>query len=283
MTLRESLQNLAPDRLKEALLSRIVTPEVDALMARMPKPVGSFGYDPWGYHESQARVGLGLSKLLYDRYFRVDAVGREHIPQSGRVLLIANHSGQLPMDGVMISAAVATNPHGPRVPRSMIERFLPTVPWIGNLLSAWGSVIGDPLNAGKLLDSGELLIVFPEGVRGSGKPYSKRYQLQRFGHGFMHLALTHKVPIVPVGVVGCEETMPSLFNLWPLAKLLGLPYFPVGPLLPLPARVFLTFGEPIQFECAMTNGDEVEKRVDQVKSAIRGLIADGLARRKQVF
>lgn len=271
------------DRIKESLLSRVVTPEIDALMARLPKPVGSFGYDPWGYHESQARIALGVAKLLYDRYFRVDAIGLENIPQQGRVLLIANHSGQLPMDGVMISAAVASNPNGPRVPRSMIERFIPTVPWLGNLMGAFGAVIGDPLNAGKLLESEELLVVFPEGVRGSGKPYSKRYQLQRFGHGFMHLALAHKVPIVPVGVVGCEETMPSLFNCWPLARLLGVPYFPVGPLLPLPARVFLDFGAPILFECAASSGDEVQKRVDQVKDAIRGLIASGLARRERIF
>ena len=283
MNLRETLKTMTPDGFKEALLSRVVTPEIEAYMARMPKPVGSFGYDPWGYNESQAKVGLGLAKLLYDHYFRVTSTGLENIPPHGRVLLIANHSGQLPMDGMMISVAVATNDHGPRVPRSMIERFFPTVPYIGNLFSAWGSVIGDPLNATKMLDAEELLIVFPEGVRGSGKPYAKRYELQRFGHGFMHMALTQKVPIIPVGVVGCEETMPSLLNLWPVAKLLGIPYFPLGPLLPLPARVYLNFGAPMQFEGCVTREEEVQKRVDQVKDAIRGLVADGLAQRTRIF
>jgi 1-acyl-sn-glycerol-3-phosphate acyltransferase len=283
MNLRETLKTLTPDGFKEALLSRVVTPEIEAYMARMPKPVGSFGYDPWGYNESQAKVGLGLAKLLYDHYFRVTSTGLENIPPRGRVLLIANHSGQLPMDGMMISVAVATNDHGPRVPRSMIERFFPTVPYIGNLFSSWGSVIGDPLNATKMLDAEELLIVFPEGVRGSGKPYAKRYELQRFGHGFMHMALTQKVPIIPVGVVGCEETMPSLLNLWPVAKLLGIPYFPLGPLLPLPARVYLNFGAPMLFEGCVTREEEVQKRVDQVKDAIRGLVAAGLAQRSRIF
>lgn len=283
MNLRESLKVLSPDALKESLLSRVVTPEIDAWMARMPKPVGSFGYDPWGYNESQAKVGLGIAKLLYDHYFRVTSTGLENIPAKGRVLLIANHSGQLPMDGMMISVAVATNDHGPRVPRSMIERFFPTVPWVGNLLAAWGSVIGDPLNAVKMLDAEELLIVFPEGVRGSGKPYAKRYELQRFGHGFMHMAMTQNVPIVPVGVVGCEETMPSLLNFWPLAKLLGIPYFPIGPLMPLPARVYLNFGKPMRFTGCVTREDEVEQRVEEIKDAIRGLIDVGLKQRTKIF
>jgi 1-acyl-sn-glycerol-3-phosphate acyltransferase len=162
-------------RLKAELLSRLITPEIELLMARMPKPVGSFGYDPWGYHEGRAKLGLALAKLLYDHYFRVTASGLENVPASGRVLIIANHSGQLPLDGVMIAVAIATNQRGPRVPRAMIERFFPTVPWVGNLLAAWGSVIGDPLNAAKMLEHEELLIVFPEGVRGSGKAWGDRY------------------------------------------------------------------------------------------------------------
>ncbi len=283
MNLLDSLKHLRTENPASALLGRLVTPEIEDWMARMPKPVGSFGYDPWGYHENQAKVGLALAKLLYDHYFRVTATGLENVPSQGRVLLIANHSGQLPMDGVMISVAVATNPHGPRAPRSMIERFFPTVPYLGNAMAALGSVIGDPFNAAKMLESEELLLVFPEGIRGSGKPYAKRYQLQRFGHGFMHLAITHKVPIVPVGVVGCEETMPSLYNLRPVARMLGIPYFPIGPLLPLPARVYLNFGKPLHFGDCVTREAEVEARVGEVKQAIRDLVATGLAQRKSVF
>jgi 1-acyl-sn-glycerol-3-phosphate acyltransferase len=261
----------------------LVTPEIDQLVASIPKPVGSFGYDPWGYNEDRFKVTLGAAKLLYDKYFRVVAHGLENIPAQGRVLIVGNHSGQLPMDGVLVGVAAATNPHGPRLARAMIERFFPTVPWLGNYLNALGGVIGDPVNCARMLEMDEAVIVFPEGVRGSGKLYRKRYQLQRFGNGFMHLAINHGAPIVPVGIVGCEETMPAVANLAPIAKLLGIPYLPIVPsLLPLPARVILNFGEPLQFgPCA--NEAEVTGRVEEVKARIRELIDLGLSQRKSIF
>ena len=268
--------------LKQRLLERLVTPEISDLFARMSKPVGSFGYDAWGYNEDNAKIGVALVRFLYEKYFRVTAHGLEHVPREGRVLVIPNHSGQLPMDGVMIGYALATNPAGPRAPRAMIERFFPTVPWLGNLLNSLGGVIGDPANCVKMLEAEEAILVFPEGVRGSGKLYKQRYQLQRFGNGFMHLAMQHRTPIVPVGVVGCEETMPAIYNIAPLAKLLGLPYVPVAPLLPLPARVYLNFGEPIQFKPADSE-DKVTAQVEKVKDEIRRLIDKGLSERTRIF
>lgn len=267
----------------EVWYRRLVTPEIETLMARMPKPVGSFGYDAWGYNENAAKLGLGVIKRFYDHYFRVSAHGLEHVPTQGRVLVVANHSGQLPIDGLLIGCALATNPAGPRAPRAMIERFLPTVPWFGNLLTRVGAVIGDPHNCVKMLEQEEAIIVFPEGVRGSGKAYHRRYQLQRFGNGFMHLAMQTGAPIVPVGVVGCEETMPSLGNVAPLARLLGLPYVPLALPLPLPARVHLRFGEPLHFDAAASSEEEVTARVERVKAAIAALIARGLAERAGVF
>ena len=268
---------------KEEILSRLVTPEIEAMVARIPKPVGSFGFDAWGYNEDQYKVGLAGAKLLYDKYFRVEAHGLEHIPKRGRVLIVPNHSGQLPMDGVLIGVAAATNPHGPRAARAMIERFFPTVPWLGNLLNAWGGVIGDPANCAKMLDTDEAIIVFPEGVRGSGKLYKKRYQLQRFGNGFMHLAMNHDTPIVPCGVVGCEETMPAIANIKPLAKMLGIPYAPIVPaLFPLPAKVSLNFGPPMYFKPVKTE-EEVTARVEKVKAEIRRLIDKGLQERTSIF
>jgi len=269
--------------LKEKALAHLVTPEIEHLVASIPKPVGSFGYDPWGYNEDQFKAALGAAKWLYDKYFRVTAHGLENIPRSGRVLIIGNHSGQLPMDGVLVGVAAATNPDGPRLARAMIERFFPTVPWLGNYLNALGGVIGDPVNCSKMLEMDEAIIVFPEGVRGSGKLYKQRYQLQRFGNGFMHLAMNHKTPIVPVGIVGCEETMPALVNLKPLARMLGLPYLPLVPsLLPLPARVYLNFGKPMQFSsCA--NEAEVTERVEQVKAELRLLIDQGLQERTSIY
>lgn len=267
---------------KEEILRRLVTPEIEAAVSQIPKPVGSFGFDAWGYNEDQFKVGLAGAKWLYDHYFKVQAFGLENIPKNGRVLIVPNHSGQLPMDGVLIGVASATSPHGPRAARAMIERFFPTVPWLGNLLNAWGGVIGDPVNCAKMLDTDEAIIVFPEGVRGSGKLYKDRYQLQRFGNGFMHLAMNHKTPIVPCGVVGCEETMPAIANITPLAKLLGIPYAPVAPLLPLPARVVLNFGEPIFFKPVKTE-EEVTVQVERVKSEIRRLIDKGLQERPSLY
>lgn len=270
--------------LKERLLGRLITPQIDELMSKIPKPVGSFGYDPWGYNEDTAKIGIACVRWLYEKYFRVTVRGLENIPRNGRVLIVPNHSGQLPMDGVMIGYALATNPHGPRAARAMIERFFPTVPWLGNLLNSFGGVIGDPLNCSKMLENEEAIVVFPEGVRGSGKLYKDRYRLQRFGNGFVHLAMNHKTPIVPVGVVGCEETMPSLYDIKPLARLLGIPYAPVAPLLPLPARVYLNFGEPMMLKGGVgTSEEEVTAKVEAVKAAIRTLIEQGLRERTKIF
>ncbi len=268
--------------LKEIVKKRLITPEVEEIFNRIPKDVGSYGFDPWGFNLEASKVGLALFKLLYDHYFRVTATGLSHIPKTGRVLVIANHSGQLPMDGALISVALATNPEGPRAPRAMIERFFPTVPFVGNWLNEMGSVIGDPVNCERMLEREEAVIVFPEGVRGSGKLYKDRYQLKRFGHGFMHIAMDLGAPIVPVGVVGCEETMPAIANIKPLAKLLGLPYVPVTVPFPLPARVFLNFGEPMRFS-GVRSEEEVAHNVETVKDAIRALIQKGMDQRKGVF
>ncbi len=265
------------------LTAGLLSPDVAELIERVPKPVGSFGYDPWGYHADSLGVAISVFKWLYDHYFRVRAVGLEHVPKSGRVLLIANHSGQLPLDGVLIGIALATNPQGPRAPRAMVERFLPTVPWIGNLLNRWGAVLGDPQNCIKMLERDEPVIVFPEGVRGSGKPFAQRYQLKRFGSGFVHMAMRTGTPIVPVGVVGCEETMPSLGNFKPLARLLGLPYLPLMVPVPLPARVSLHFGAPIVFADDATSEREIDDRANRVKLAVRDLIDQGLADRTSIF
>ena len=269
--------------LKQRALARLVTPEIEQLVASIPKPVGSFGYDPWGYNEDRFKLGLGVAKLLYDKYFRVTTHGLENIPASGRVLIVGNHSGQLPTDGVLVGVAAATNPHGPRLMRAMIERFFPTVPWLGNIMNALGGVIGDPINCAKMLEMDEAVIVFPEGVRGSGKLYKKRYQLQRFGNGFLHLAINHRTPVVPVGIVGCEETMPAIANLAPIARLLGMPYLPIVPsLIPLPARVYMNFGEPMHFSPRATEA-EVTLAVETVKAELRRLIELGLKERKSIF
>ncbi|HET8708539.1 MAG TPA: lysophospholipid acyltransferase family protein [Pseudomonadales bacterium] len=270
-------------KIRNFLKNALVTPDIERHIDNIPKPVGSFGYDPWGFNTESLKISMAVCRPIYEKYFRVTAHGLENVPKQGRVLIIANHSGQLPLDGLMIGYAIATNSEGPRAPRVMIERFFPTAPVIGNMLNELGAVVGDPINCVKMLHNEEAVIVFPEGVRGAGKPYRNRYKLARFGHGFMHLAIQENTPIIPVGVVGCEETVPSFGNIKPLAAVLGLPYFPLAFPWPLPAKVILNFGKPMYFTGDIDCEAEVDAKVEQVKDAIRELISKGLAERKGWF
>lgn len=260
-----------------------ISDEISAFVDRIPKPVGRFGYDPWGYKDEGLKFWMSVFKPLFEHYFRVDCVGLENIPKHGRVLVVANHGGQLPIDGGLIGYAMATNQYAPRAARVMVERWVPTLPFIGNSLCRAGAAIGDPMNCIKMLRNEEAVIVFPEGVKGIGKPYSKAYQLQRFGTGFMHIALQEKVPILPVGVVGCEEAIPSLGNLESLASLLKVPHIPLAVMFPLPSKVILSFGKPINIEGGDGSEQEVNAYVDQVKVAIDALIRSGREKRKGWF
>lgn len=270
------------DVIKE--MKELVKPEqMDQYLSRFPSQVGSFGYDPWGFHVKGIKRTIGLTKFLYEKFFRVEAFGLENIPKEGRVLIIGNHSGQLPMDGLLVGYAMLTNPHGPRAPKAMTERWFPTVPVIGNWLSSLGAVIGDPVNCERMLESEEAIIVFPEGVRGSGKTFKNRYKLQRFGNGFMHLATRHRTPIIPVGIVGCEESVISFADIKPLAKALGMPYAPIVLPVLLPTKVYLHFGEPMYFEGDNLSEREIREKVDIVKERINQLIQLGLAKRQHIF
>jgi len=265
---------------KELIRRYLLPEELEAVFASSPKRVGSLDYDRWGYNSETSRLALGVAKKIYDSYFHTEAFGLENVPTTGRVLIIANHSGYLPMDGILIGVALSTNPYGSRLPRAMIERFLPTVPYVGNLMNALGAVVGEVQNCLDMLRNEEVIMVFPEGVRGTGKGYKNRYQLQRFGNGFMHLAIETNTPIVPVGVVGCEEALPMYGNLKGLARLLGLPYAPVALPVPLPTKVTLHFGKPLVFTGPIDNEEKVTAHVNEVKAAITGLLAEGLAQRE---
>ena len=172
----------------KAWTESMVGDELESKLKALERSQNEYGVDPFGFSLEYALSAIAPMVWIYRHYHRVEVHGLDKVPK-GRVLLVSNHSGQLPMDGVLVGYALATNPHGPRAPRSMIERFFPTVPWLGNVLNAVGAVIGDPVNCAKLLEAGEAIIVFPEGVRGSGKLYRQRYQLQRFYPGSFAYAL----------------------------------------------------------------------------------------------
>jgi 1-acyl-sn-glycerol-3-phosphate acyltransferase len=263
-------------------------PGLDERLAKLDLHLNSAGFDRWGLHPETLRKLTPILYVLYKKYFRVEAAGLEKLPP-GHALFIGNHGGQIPLDAMMAGLALFLESDPPRIARPMVERWVPTVPFVSSLFTRIGAMIGDPENCRELLNHQQSVMVFPEGVRGSGKLFKDRYQLQRFGTGFMRLALETKTPIVPVAVIGTEETYPSVFNFASLAKLLGAPYFPITPffpllgpvgLLPVPSKVTVRFGDPIYFEGdANESEDLIREKVQQVKDALQAEINTGLEKR----
>jgi 1-acyl-sn-glycerol-3-phosphate acyltransferase len=262
-------------------------PGTQARLEKLTPPKNEFGVDPYGFDVDYLTSAIAPLLWLYRRYFRVETHGIDNVPAEGRVLLVANHSGQLPFDAAMIDIALLVDRDPPRAARALVDTWVPTLPFVSTYMARCGQIVGTPENCRRLLAADECLLVFPEGTRGLGKPFSERYRLQAFGHGFMRMALESDAPIVPVGVVGAEEQAPQVLDLKPLAKLLGFPYLPITPTLlplPLPVRYYLLFGEPMRFTGSPDDEDAVlEEKVAKVKSAVAGLLARGLEQREHVF
>jgi 1-acyl-sn-glycerol-3-phosphate acyltransferase len=256
-------------------------------LEKLRTPANEYGVDPYGFDLEYAVAAMAPFLWLYRKYFRVQVHGIEHVPGKGRVLLVANHSGQLPFDAAMLGVALLVELDPPRSTRALVEKWVPTLPFVSTFYARLGQVVGTPENCRRLLLADEALMVFPEGVRGLNKAWSQRYQLQDFGVGFLRLALECDTPIVPVGVVGAEEQAPGLLDLAPLAKLLSMPAFPITPTglpFPLPTRYHLWFGEPMRFEGRADDDDAVlVEKVDRVKAAVKALLDRGLAERKGIF
>jgi 1-acyl-sn-glycerol-3-phosphate acyltransferase len=259
-------------------------------LERVPVALTSRGTDPFGLDPRWTKWALASCAFLHRRYFRSDVHGAEHVP-SGRVLLVANHSGQIPIDGALIGAALFMDVEPPRFMRAMVEKWTQTLPFVSTLFSRVGQVVGVPENAERLLEQGEALLVFPEGARGISKTFDKRYQLADFGLGFMRLAIETKTPIVPVAVIGGEEQYISVANLSSIAKVLRMPSFPVipqlllpGGQLPLPTKYRIYFGEPMRFAGDPDDDDAViEEKVWVVKAMIQSMVNRGVKERKNVF
>ncbi len=255
--------------------------------------VDEFGRDPL-----QAARVAPLLDFLYRQYFRVDAVGLDNVPDHGRALLVANHSGTLPYDGAMVMHAVRSEHASRRDVRPLVEDFVFHFPYLGTFINRIGGVRACQENATRLLERDQLVVVFPEGVKGVGKLYKDRYQLQRFGRGgFVKLALRTRAPIVPVAIVGAEETHPMLSKVTWLAKTLGIPYVPITPtfpllgplgLLPLPSKWTIHFGEPIDLpaEYGPEAADDrilVGRLAENVRSRIQSMIGTILDDRRSVL
>lgn len=274
------------------LESRDLLEEVDARLARVPADLNEYGYDPWGLHPESLRHAAIPLLLLYRRYFRVETAGIDGVPD-GPVLLIANHAGQLPFDALMIATAMLMEAEPPRLVRGMAEYWVSELPFASVWAARGGGVAGTPLTCREMLEAGEAVLAFPEGVRGMNKLYAERYRLQRFGTGFMRLALETRAPVVPVAVVGSEEQQPGLANATPLARLLHIPAFPITPtfpwlgplgLLPLPVKYHIYFGAPLCFSGNPNEDDaDIEDRVAEVRAAIGALLERGQREREGVF
>lgn len=243
------------------------------------------GYDPFGMHPAFIALGQALADPLYRRYFRVLSQGHEHLPEVGPAVVAGNHSGNIPLDGMMIWCDILRNTEPPRVVRAIADHFVPSLPWLGTLFARSGMVGGSRGNARTLLEAGEMLLIFPEGTPGIVKPFAKRYQLQKFRVGHTELAIRHGAPVVPVGVIGAEEQLPQLFVSRRLGKPLGVPEIPIPAVpFPLPVRYRIYYGPPIPVHEDYTpdqadDPDVLKEAAGRVKAAVHKLIQKGLADR----
>jgi 1-acyl-sn-glycerol-3-phosphate acyltransferase len=255
--------------------------------------IDEFGFDP----ELNDRLLLPMIRPLYERWFRAELVGCENVPDDGPALIVGNHSGTLPIDGVMLQVGLHDHHPAQRNLRLLGADLVYQIPVLAHLARKSGHTLACQADAARLLDKGEVVGVFPEGFKGVGKPYNQRYKLQRFGRGgFVATALRAQVPIIPCAIVGAEEIYPKLADLKPLARLLGLPYFPVTPtwpmfgllgLMPLPSKWLIAFGEPIRtdgYDPAQADDHmTVFDLTDQVRETIQNMLYDLLRRRGPAF
>ena len=246
--------------------------------------------DPNGLDMRTVHSAARLWALFHRFYFRTEIHGIDRLPE-GRVLIAANHSGQIPIDGAILGCALLLDAPRPRLVRAMVDRWVTNLPIVSNYFSKIGSVTGSREIATKLLMQDEALLVFPEGMRGISKPFTRRYQLQPFGHGFLRIALETNAPILPVGIIGAEEQYINLGNSERLARLLKMPVYPLIPQMyipfgqvPLPTKYRLYFGEPLRFRGRFdADSNEIADKVHVVQNAIQDQLNIGLRQRRGVF
>ena len=250
---------------------------------------GDYEIDDFGYDRELSRnLLLPLGKPLYENYFRIRTLGMTRVPSEGPALLVANHSGTVALDALMMSYAVATEHPAERVVRNVGADLVFRLPVVGPMARKSGAVLACDEDALELLHRGELVGVFPEGYKGVGKGWRERYKLQRFGRGgFIEIALKAGVPIIPVAIVGAEEAYPMLGDLGFIARTFGFPYFPVTPtfpwlgplgLVPFPSKWVIEFGEPIPMDDYPEDAAEDPMLVFDLSDSIRDTIQQMLYR-----
>jgi 1-acyl-sn-glycerol-3-phosphate acyltransferase len=247
--------------------------------------------DPFGLDREFRQTVTPAFRFLHDLYWRVAVTGASHVPSGGPVLLVANHSGALPFDGAMIVTAV--DAFRRRAVRFLYDRFVEGVAPLDAFYRKVGGVAASRDNARTLLERGEAVLLFPEGISGVAKPFSERYRLRAFSPGFARLAVQYDVPVVPVAVVGAEEIYPLVGRVESVGKTLGVPYLPLtpffpllGPLgaLPLPTKWFIGFGKPMRLH---VSGDGpfggAHDEAMRVRRRLQGMVTRLKNRRRSVF
>jgi 1-acyl-sn-glycerol-3-phosphate acyltransferase len=244
------------------------------------------GYDVFGFHPPTLASAVRATAPIYESYFRVDSVGAHVVPAQGPAIVIANHGGVLPIDAAMLCLDLVRRAQ--RIPRAVADHFVPRLPLVSSLFARLGVVSGTRANVHLLLERGELLVVFPEGVHGTGKRFSDRYRLQHWSVGFAELALRYHAPVIPVAIVGAEESWPLLAKLRGL-HMFGSPYLPIPATpLPLPVRYHLRYGTPLHLEQHPLvkdpdDPDNVASAAALARNALAKLVREALAVRRGVF
>lgn len=276
------------------MLNYSVEYQADTIQRRL---AGEYETDEWGLDREYLNAVLPFFEFMYRRYWRVQLSGLENVPAEGRALLVANHSGQLPWDGSMLATGVLLEQPDRRLVRTLYATWFPTLPIISDIFVKCGQVLATEDNGIRLLERDELVAVYPEGYKGVGKLYKDRYRLARFGRGgFVRMALKTGAPMLPVSIVGAEETYISLGKSELMAKLTGLPYFPFSPtfpwlgllgFIPLPTKWYIDIGTPIPTAdygpAAAANLVLVSQLTDQVRNIVQEQIFKRLSQRRSVF
>lgn len=259
---------------------------------------GEYHEDEWGFDEEFAEAAFPVFEFLYRSWWRVQVGGIENVPGHGRALIVGNHAGSVfPFDATMIGAAIQKEHPLPRWARALVLNWAFDLPFISYFIRRIGGVAANPANLTRLLEQDHPVMVFPEGAKGFGKPFSERYRLQRFGRGgFVEVALETGSPIIPVAVVGSEEIYPKIGQSGALARITGAPYVPITPtfpwlgplgLLPLPSRWRIEFLEPIDLSGYGPGASEDRSLVfdlsEQIRETIQEALYKGLVARGPAF
>jgi 1-acyl-sn-glycerol-3-phosphate acyltransferase len=267
------------------LATQVLPPDVLARIDALPLDDLGHGFDAFGMTRDGVADAVALVWPAYAGWFRVTSHGAGHVPTTGPTVLAANHSGTLPLDAMLLCVDVLVHAPSPRVPRAVLDHFVGRLPMVGRAFARAGAVSGSRSNLHHLLSHGELVLVFPEGTAGIGKPFSSRYQLQRWREGHAELAIRHGAAVVPVAIVGAEEVLPQLGRIdlhW-----FGAPWLPIpATLVPLPVHVHVWYGEPLRFPHPPEAADDpaiVDAAAAQVRDAVQRLIRRGLAERPGIF